>query len=181
MKDYKQNSNDTKGYVFYTLLIFMGLMVHFSSAQKRMDSYTATNGVTYNEDDMVTLNVGSGINGTFISLYVGGWATPPQQGLGSGYNDYPLKIKKIKKFTKRGAEKVVFTVGGGNITNYYLVIEDAIRECEVLPCNGNDIQKVEIVDSEDKYDKLAKLKKLFDDGVLSKEEYESEKKKILEQ
>ena len=32
---------------------------------------------------------------------------------------------------------------------------------------------------DDKYDKLAKLKKLYDDGVLTKEEFEEEKKKLL--
>lgn len=33
---------------------------------------------------------------------------------------------------------------------------------------------------EDKYDKLAKIKKLFDDGALSKDEFECEKRKILQ-
>ena len=42
-------------------------------------------------------------------------------------------------------------------------------------------QKVETPKSaeEDKYDKLAKLKKLYDDGVLTKEEFDEEKKKLL--
>ena len=35
-------------------------------------------------------------------------------------------------------------------------------------------------DSEDKYDKLFKLKELLDDGAISEEEYNNEKKKILE-
>lgn len=37
-----------------------------------------------------------------------------------------------------------------------------------------------IYNSTDKYDKLAKIKKLLDDGVLSKEEFEKEKQKILQ-
>lgn len=32
----------------------------------------------------------------------------------------------------------------------------------------------------DKYDKLAKIKKLLDDGILTQEEFESEKRKILQ-
>ena len=30
-------------------------------------------------------------------------------------------------------------------------------------------------------DEIAKLKKLYDDGILTKEEYEAQKKKLLEQ
>jgi hypothetical protein len=33
---------------------------------------------------------------------------------------------------------------------------------------------------DDKYDRLIKLKKLLDDGVITQEEYEKEKAKILE-
>lgn len=36
-------------------------------------------------------------------------------------------------------------------------------------------------ESGDKYDKLLKIKKLLDDGIITKEEYEKEKKKILDQ
>ena len=36
------------------------------------------------------------------------------------------------------------------------------------------------VKEEDKYDKLAKLKKLLDDGVITKEEFEKEKIKLLQ-
>jgi hypothetical protein len=35
--------------------------------------------------------------------------------------------------------------------------------------------------SGDKYDKLAKLKKLLDDGAITQEEYDREKAKILEE
>lgn len=34
---------------------------------------------------------------------------------------------------------------------------------------------------EDRYDRLTKLKKLLDDGVLSQEEYDRERQKILDQ
>lgn len=46
--------------------------------------------------------------------------------------------------------------------------------------NSNKIKNNSvIVTEEDKYDKLKKLKKLLDDGVLTQEEFETEKKKIL--
>lgn len=72
---------------------------------------------------------------------------------------------------------VYFTVGGGNITNYTLDIENAIATCEVENCIE---EKNERNSSVDKYDQLKKLKELFDEGILTQEEYDAEKKKILE-
>ena len=47
-------------------------------------------------------------------------------------------------------------------------------------CNGQ-IQKINDSNSkDDKYEKLSKIKKLYDDKVLTKEEFLIEKKKILE-
>ena len=69
----------------------------------------------------------------------------------------------------------MFSIGGGNIINYTLDIEGAISSCEIKNC----IKDRKDISLNDKYDKLAKIKKLFDEGILTKEEYESEKKKIL--
>jgi hypothetical protein len=45
-----------------------------------------------------------------------------------------LLLKKIKQVTFKGAVKTGFIVGGGNITNYLLLIEDAIATCEIKDC-----------------------------------------------
>ena len=77
----------------------------------------------------------------------------------------------------RGVAKVYFTVGGGNLTNYTLYIDDAIQTCEVLPCAAlDDHQPVA-----DKFDQLKKLKDLLDSGAITKAEYDVEKKKLLGQ
>ena len=46
--------------------------------------------------------------------------------------------------------------------------------------NKNNSNIYNISKQDDKYDKLAKIKKLLDDGVLSQEEFEQEKRKILQ-
>lgn len=46
--------------------------------------------------------------------------------------------------------------------------------------NKNNGNVYNINKQEDKYDQLAKIKKLLDDGVLSQEEFENEKKRILQ-
>ena len=64
-----------------------------------------------------------------------------------------------------------------------LMEEDKIKQD---PNCGEQIQKTIVDDkplvenqTEDKYDQLKKIKSLLDDGVLTLEEYEAEKKKIL--
>ena len=42
-----------------------------------------------------------------------------------------------------------------------------------------DVLKQCVIKEDDKYDKLAKLKKLLDDNVITQEEFENEKSKLL--
>jgi hypothetical protein len=112
-----------------------------------------------------------------VYVNIGGWAVstdPEENRLGAANAGLIVTVKKINKYNHKRYKGVYFTVGGGNITNYSLDIENAIQSCEVENC-----VQVSQGSTNDKYDQLAKLKKLLDDGVLSNEEYETEKKKIL--
>lgn len=160
--------------IFFLLFLFTA----FTNAQSRIAEYKASNSITYKEGDSISLGRGSGIQGTFVYLKMAGWAAGSETQIGSAYSGLNVIIKKIKKVKFKGAEKIVFIVGGGNITNYSLEIEDAIATCEIKDCNSKINSK--IVES-NKYDDLKKLKNLLDEGVLSKEEFEAEKKKLLNQ
>jgi len=46
-------------------------------------------------------------------------------------------------------------------------------------CEDKPVNKNSIINQDDKYEKLSKIKKLYDDEVLTKEEFLIEKKKIL--
>ena len=158
-----------------TALLFYLLIstVSFSQRVQKLDEYKASNGVVYKKGDIITMNIGSAHNGGFVYLTVGGW-TPSSFQIPSSFAGAPVKVKKIKKYKVKGVEKVLFTVGGGNITNYVLDIEPAIQVCEVTPCKAKDGKH-----SSSKYDELKKLKELLDSRVINEEEFEIEKKKIL--
>jgi len=155
------------------------------NAQK-LKAYLASNGITYHVKDTVQLGLGSGANGSFLYLQMGGWAAimsydsrngDDQLNIGRGYANGNVIIKKINQIKIKGAVKVYFTVGGGNLTNYTLYIDDAIQTCEVRPCAAlDDHQPIE-----DKFDQLKKLKALLDGGAITQAEYEAEKKKLLNQ
>ncbi len=157
-----------------------------ANAQKQ---YKAINGITYHVGDTVRLGLGSSPGGTFLYLQMGGWAAamsydadkgPNQLNIGRGYANTAVIIKKIKSGRISGVEKYWFVVGGGNLTNYNLYIDEAIQVCEVVPCqSSNNFAGQQ--PSEDKFDKLKKLKGLLDSGAITQAEYDEQKKRLLEQ
>lgn len=146
---------------------------------KRDESkYDATNGVSYAIGDTVMLGTGSGLNGKFVYLH----SQALNVYLASETSNRGVVIKRILRRKMKGVEKVYFVVGAGNIVNYELDIEGAIATCEIRDCSKND-QATTIIQQakqDDKYDKLKKLKELLDAGVLTQDEFDAEKKKILE-
>lgn len=146
--------------------------------KERIFSYTASNGVTYSEGDTIVLSRGSGENGRFV--YVG------TRNRGKGYLDgsegtgYRLKVARMIKSNRANYRGVDFILFNKFKIPFDLDIENAIASCEITPCEEQSAQVVVQEKEDDKYDKLAKLKKLLDEGVLTQEEYEAEKKKILE-
>jgi hypothetical protein len=122
-----------KTIIISCLLLFAGFAVY----PQRMAEYSATNGIVYHVGDTVQLGRGSGNNGKFVFLTMGGWAVSldaEQNQIDAVYTNGQVKIKKIKKMKLVGKPTIFFTVGGGNISNYSLMIEAAIESCEVKPC-----------------------------------------------
>ena len=163
-----------------TLLVIISFLFISVSAQKalRLNEYKALNGKVYRVGDSLKLGRGSGNNGSFVYVTFNtlGYAlTNSNAYVGAPYAGAIVNIKKIKKYAYKHYKGVYFTVSAGTISNLIIKIEDAIATGEVI--TGN--KKQSAVSTEDKYDKLIKLKKLLDNGVLTKEEYETEKAKIL--
>jgi|LSQX01.3.fsa_nt_gb hypothetical protein len=170
-----------KNVLLFILLIPLNLF-----GQRNLTEYTASNGITYTISDTVKLGRGSAPNGDFLFLQMGGWleilgydATEDadQFNIGRQYNGIGVVIKKIQRQRIKGQDKIYFVVGAGNITNFKLMIEDAIASCEIADC----IKEPEPpLIGDDKFEKLKKLKELLDLEILTQEEFEVEKKKILE-
>jgi hypothetical protein len=160
-----------------------------NKSKYRSDSYRASNGILYKVGDTITLGRGSAPNGYFNYLEMRGFSKSLSalsgyydnitRSIGRNYSGLNIVIKKIIYSKFKGSTKVVFVVGGGNITNYNLMIEDAIATCEIIDCKELNNTQVIYQKQEDKYDKLKKVKELLDNGTLTQEEFEIEKKKIL--
>lgn len=180
------------------IIIALSLISSYSFAQfdvkrTKLKEYLASNNITYKIGDTITLGQGTALNGKFNYLQMGGFGNTMSiiaSSMGSFNDGYAMGadrnmsgqkviIKKIKQEkNNRGSEKVYFVVGMGNFTNGNLFIEDAIQTCEIKDCSRS-VQDVNVVSKPDKYDSLKKIKELKDSGVLSQEEYEIEKSKVL--
>jgi len=174
-----------------TILTVFFLVVCSVSFAKNLESYTASNGITYQKGDTITLGIGSAPNGTFNYLQMGGLGnslaimagdmSSINSNAGRHYSGTIVVLKRIFTGTGKAAKKVAFVVGGGNITNYYLMIEEAIATCEIRDCKKPQEEKPVTIQAPapDKYDQLAKLKGLLDDGVVTQAEFEAEKARLL--
>lgn len=157
---------------------FLILMLLFSASftvvgQDQITEYTASNGITYHEGDMVTLGTGSDPKGDFLYLRTGGMeaATNVYE------NKKDLVIKSINTYQKEDSKKVYFTLEGNNNSISKLLIEEAISSCEVLPCPLK--MQMKIISAKDPRDRLEKLQELYDTGAIEEEEYETMKQEIL--
>lgn len=170
--------------IFLIIAILTLSLVQAQKKREKLFEYTGSNNITYKIGDNINLGRGSDTNGKFVYVNIGGWAissNPEENRLGAANAGLIVTIKKIYKYNYNRYKGIYFIVGGGNITNYTLDIENAIKTCEVENCT-KEIQKVEVVENKtDKYDQLVKLKKLLDNEVLTQKEYDAEKKKILNQ
>jgi hypothetical protein len=99
------------------IILLILLISSFANAQQRIKEYTS-NQVVYKGDtitlgeDLVLMEI--------LYLFKSGWAGCNSQGIGSAYSGLNVIIKN--KLLFRGAVKTGFIVGGGNITNYLLLI-----------------------------------------------------------
>jgi hypothetical protein len=173
------------------LLIALLTVLSLSCFAENNETYKASNGKTYQIGDTIKLGRGSSHNGRFIYLQMGGMynamvamggsnnVNTYSEGLSGSLSGLNLIVKKIKTAKLKGATKTFFVVGGGNITNYNLMIEDAIASCEIVDCIEK-VQKVEMINKPSKADEIKKLKDLLDSGAITKDEFDVEKKKILD-
>lgn len=113
-----------------------------------------------------------------------------RKNLTSGFAGKNVKIKRLQSYgTKRTGYNVVAIVGAGDIVNYWIELDQAIDAGEIiipepyaskLDINKKNTPLVIQQSSVSVADEIKKLKELHDSGILTQEEYETSKKKLLE-
>ena len=118
-------------------LWLVGLFSFSYSQNMQIGSYLASNGVEYKPGSEVEL--GQGSNATtkeFNFVYTNPNGIAGKILLPAQYDGLSMPIKKIRQLgTKKLGYKTYLICAGGNITNYWVDIESAIKAGEVLPNN----------------------------------------------
>jgi len=171
------------------------------STLPRIDGNTliTTSGFKVTEGQDLKIGIGSMPDGDFkfirrnaASLW-NYYSTTGYQGLANQANAFPrsqaglsYKVKRIEKRGKKKTGYVYYVVIATGLVKYEMDIDNAISSGELVvpdefkPKPKNAVTVVEVKQQISVADELTKLKKLLDDGVLTKEEYDVQKKKLLE-
>lgn len=116
------------------ILVLISLPVVLESQVLKEASYTASNGVTYKVGGYVNLGHGSNKHKNakdyFVYVYSAPFSLPRTIQAGPSYVGHRFKIKKIKVTSKE--RKVIFVCGAGELVNYWIEIENAIKAGEVV-------------------------------------------------
>jgi len=174
--------NDFKPVTMKKLLLMLAVVLPLVASAQKLKEYHASNGKTYHPGDTIRLGLGSMPNGDFKFIQINQLLPGPPDPRRSGAmaarkdmtnNSYVIKkIQNVDQIT--GGTKVSITIRTGGLPTCDIWIEDAIAACEVTPCAN---QKGAVTTSV--ADELIKLKKLLDEGAITKAEYEGQKKKLL--
>ncbi len=141
------------------------------------------------EGDVLKLGHGSDPRtGDFVFIYApaNGWAGTPLIFYANSYSNTTLKVKFFKEYEQRKIGKKIFVVVDAPGINRVVELEAAIKSGEIVAINDRDITIKEksntlfINQQISVSDELLKLKKLLNDSIISQEEYNIQKKKLLE-
>ena len=147
------------------------LILFLTSICFAQTEYKTTQGLIFKVGD--TIQIGQPMG---ISLSVGHWKAIFTKKGGEITNNNLINKKVVVNKIENidGITRFCFRIYS---SDFYANIDEALAKGEIInPYNKPNNSKKEL----DKYDKLKKAKELFDSGVLTKEEFEIEKKKILD-
>jgi hypothetical protein len=161
------------------------------------NGYVTNSGFTVKAGDELILGKGTLPNKFFAFIYQSpvGYFTETsldasnRKSLISTFAGKKVKVKRLQSYgTRRTGFNVVAVVGAGDIVNYWIELDQAIDAGEIvvpepyaskLDINKKNAPVVIQQNSVSVADEIKKLKDLYDSGVLTKDEYDKEKKKLL--
>ncbi|WP_160136056.1 SHOCT domain-containing protein [Chryseobacterium sp. c4a] len=179
--------------VFLLTLLVFGVSFAQNPPKFENDTLTTTTGFKVYEGLDLKIGTGSMNDGDFkfirtnASSMFNYTSTTGYQGLANQANSFKRSNSgltfKVKKIMPRGNKRngfVYYAKIGSGLMNYEIDIENAIKSGElIIPEEFLPKEKSQNQNSETKYDKLKKIKELKDSGVLSEEEFQKEKDKIM--
>ena len=152
------------------------------------DTLYTTSGYKIIVGQEIKLGLGTKDNGDFKFITAGKTllSTPNQRSpsLRSSASGHTAIVKKIKtEGNSRNGYVYYAIIGVGEPINYACNVESAIAAAEIVVPDQYKLKAKATTTTQpfSVADELSKLKKLYDDSVITKEEYEAQKKKLLDE
>ena len=138
--------------------------------------------------DTLSLGKGTLVGGGYTHIYSSMSSAQKKEYLRLGFG--PGRKLPVRRLAPIGNKTTGFTiiavVGAGLVFNYYVELVNAIESGEIVPPEKYRIvpaptAAAQVVAPVSVADEIRKLKGLLDEGLISKEEYEAQRKKLLGQ
>jgi hypothetical protein len=171
----------------YSSLVVVLLYVNLCIAQtggKRIKGPIEVAGYQLNTGDTLTLGIGTGPLGSFKYIYSPSnfMLSRPQQFMPSQFNGKRFPIYELLREVDKAKNETIWIVLRPVSTHYDIDFKSAIAAGELVAINGKpigDAPKQGATLTSSVADELLKLKSLLDAGAITKDEYEQQKKKLL--
>ena len=178
----------------FVLIVFFISKISFcqDDTDRSPDSIVHKSGFVFKSGEKIKLGTGTMPDGSFKFIRINAasmWSysgnTPNSannaNALPPSYNGLNAEISKLQR---RGSKKMGFVsyaiLKVGAMQRYEVDLESAISAGEIQIPGYNPKSSATTLSTSSLADELAKLKKLMDDGILSKEEFDAAKKKLLD-
>jgi hypothetical protein len=138
-------------------------------------------GFKISKGDKITVGTGTDPNGDFKFIYM-----PPngfsnqQQNLQKSLSGTKTTMKGFKQLTNKSIGTKTWGIVNFGGLNMCVEVDQAIESGELI-IDDHPVIKSIINNTSSVADELLKLKTLLDSGLITKEEFETQKKKILQQ
>lgn len=182
----------------HLILFFFPLYIHAQDSTNKMvgDTLVSDYGFKVYKDQQLKVGTGTMPDGDFKYIRIAQTSLFQYQGndragvnsansLQSNARGLQYKVVRIDKYGNKKRGYVYYPIINVGAVRYQVDLDNAIATGEIeVPDEFKPKPKavlVEIKQPVSTADELIKLKKLYDDGILTKEEFEAQKKKLLEQ
>jgi hypothetical protein len=179
------------------LLIPFYCLAQNDSSETRLvnDTLVTKSGFKISEKQMLKIGTGTMPDGDFKYIRIASSsffqyygndrsAVNSANSLQSSSKGFQYKVVRIDKYGTKKHGFQYYPIINVGMTRYQVDVDNAIATGELdVPEEYRPKAKpivVEVKQSVSVADEIAKLKKLYDDGVLTKEEFEAQKKKLLD-
>lgn len=178
---------------------FTFAVVHAQDALPKIENDTlyTTVGYKIGKGQVITIGKGSTPDGEFLYIRRNTKAAISLNNPGMSHNgenvmtnSFPkrqygqtFEVKKLRKDGNRKRGYNYMAIINSGPTKYEIDVENAIASGELKVPDGYRPKTTGVIEASQGSsvaDELRKVKKLYDDGILTKEEYEAQKKKLLE-